>query len=224
MFAKSISALAVLAFAVNGLAEPMPYKPQMLKSSSVRDMFFVRREDVSVYRPTQAMCNQGHTCAEACGDGYATCSSGDSQVHCYNPQAAETCCPDGSGNSCDAGFYCTSDTTSDTYCCPNAMDVVACAKAYNLSGGLVKQTPKPTSSMAPYPTSWPSNSTVTDHESVTSCTSTVLPSGTWPSSNYTSVSVGPPSPSKTKVVEGAGNMFAPASALALIVAGAAALL
>ncbi|KAK0715044.1 hypothetical protein B0H67DRAFT_644837 [Lasiosphaeris hirsuta] len=236
MLAKTLSALAFLAFAANAAAEPMPYKPQIMKMS-VHDLFGVVRRQTPGYQPTQAVCGTGNTCEEACGAGYQTCASKDSQVHCFNPTVAETCCPDASGNSCDAGYYCTSDKEKETWCCPDALDLAACAAAYSITGGLVKQTPKPTSSSAsstaaaPVTTSSSSSAawgtgTAVQTTAETVYTTPLVPSASWPKSNTTSISVvGTSAPTPSKIVEGAaGNMAAPAGALVLLVAGLAALL
>lgn len=99
MLAKSISALAVLAFAAHvSASEPMPYKPIM--KMSIHQMFGFSRRQTDGYQPTQSVCGEGATCAQACGAGYTTCASKDSTIHCYNPDAKQTCCPDNSGSMC----------------------------------------------------------------------------------------------------------------------------
>ncbi|KAK2070257.1 hypothetical protein P8C59_004769 [Phyllachora maydis] len=147
MLVKSLCVLAVSAFAgqVAAADEPRPYKLEPLHKMSIHDMFGVVRRQTpsgsnSGYQPAQSVCGDGNTCAEACGAGFETCASSDSAVHCYNPAVQQTCCPDKSGNSCDAGFYCTQDTAKNTWCCPNALDLAACAAAYTVTGGLVKET------------------------------------------------------------------------------------
>jgi len=130
-------------------------------------------------------------------------------------------------DACDAGFYCTSDKSGDTWCCPNALDVVACAASYTITGGLVSQTPKPTSSTAAPPRITPhKNGTFTHTETVSSsCSSTIAPSAGFPGGgNGTSPTFGAPTPSQSKVQQGAGQMVAPQGALALLAAGIAALL
>jgi hypothetical protein len=98
MLAKSIVALAFLAFATQTAArEPVPYQPKIMKMS-VRDLFGVVRRDSSGYQPTQSVCGTGNTCAEACGTGYADCKSSGDTVQCYNATAGQTCCPDNSGS------------------------------------------------------------------------------------------------------------------------------
>ncbi len=97
MLVKSVAALAALTFAAGVAAEPMPYRPNMMKTSA-RDLFGVVRRQDAGYQPTQTVCGTGATCAEACGAGYTTCASSDSQTHCFNPTAGELCCPDGSGS------------------------------------------------------------------------------------------------------------------------------
>jgi hypothetical protein len=97
MLVKSISALAIVAFAANAAASDMPYDPMMRMSG--REVLGLLRRDVdnSAYQPAQAVCGAGKTCDEACGAGYAPCSSNTNEVHCYNPAAKQTCCPnDGS--------------------------------------------------------------------------------------------------------------------------------
>ncbi|KAK4240907.1 hypothetical protein C8A03DRAFT_12804 [Achaetomium macrosporum] len=249
MLVKSVAAFAALTFAASVAAEPMPYKPNMMKTS-VRDLFgVVRRQDGSGYQPEQAMCGEGATCAEACGAGYTTCASGDNQVHCFNPTAGEICCPDKSGNSCDAGYYCTSDKEGETWCCPEGMDLAACAAAYSVTGGLVSQTPAPTttsttssSSTAPPTTTSTSSTSSISSNSTTAAPSTssaalttsisitsspsLLPSSSFVAPlNTTSLStVVAPKPTQSSITEGAGSIVGPASALVFLAAGLAALL
>lgn len=99
MLVRSLAAVAAFAFAANVAAEPMPYKPANMKMSS-RELFG-RQEGTPGYTPDQAACGTGSTCAEACGAGYETCASTDSQIHCFNPTAGELCCPDKSGSKCN---------------------------------------------------------------------------------------------------------------------------
>ncbi|KAL1866607.1 hypothetical protein VTK73DRAFT_4613 [Phialemonium thermophilum] len=244
---KSVSAAAVLAFAAHATASEaaVPYKP--LVKMSVRQMFGVVRRDTG-YQPTQSECGTGNSCAEACGAGYATCASNDNFIHCYDTATQQTCCPDGTGNSCDAGYYCTQDTTGQTWCCPEGLDVVACAAAYSVSGGLVSETPKPTTTAAPSSTAPPTtsaapstsagfssylprNSTTSYSTSTTSCpvTGTISPSASYPATNATStkytISSPAPTPSQSQVISGAAGSAAPVGALGLLLAiGAAALL
>ncbi|KAK4245241.1 hypothetical protein C7999DRAFT_34413 [Corynascus novoguineensis] len=237
MLVKSIAALAALTLAANVAAEPMPYKPSMMRTST-RDLFgVVRRQDDSGYQPDQEQCSEGNTCAEACGAGYEVCTSKDKLTHCYNPTVGEICCPDQNGGSCEQGYYCTADKKGETWCCPDGMDVEACAAAYDLTGGLVSQTPPPPpptststkiSSTKPPRTSSTSHSTQrnsTTSNPVTSSTS-FLPSSSSVQVNSTSVStVSSPQPTQTNAEEeGAGSVVGPASALVFLAAGIAALL
>jgi len=91
------------------------------------------------YYPTTHHCGSGDTCAEACGVGQETCPS-SSGLYCYDPTAGDICCPDLSGNSCDAGYYCTSDPDGTTYCCPEGQSLSDCGAAYSLTVALVSQT------------------------------------------------------------------------------------
>ncbi|KAK4109588.1 hypothetical protein N656DRAFT_759242 [Canariomyces notabilis] len=238
MLAKSFTAMAVLALAANVAAERLPYQPHAMKMS-VRELFGVmRRQDTPGYQPEQANCNSGSTCEEACGAGYQTCSSSDSEIHCFNPNAGEICCPNKSGASCEAGYYCTSDEQNETWCCPEGMDLVACAAAYSIPGKLVSQTPPPatSTSASPSSTSQPStttsitsevvskNSTTTTSSVKTTAKPTGGSSGFAPT-NGTTVSVGaPPAPTGTALPTGAASVVGPASAFILLAAGLAALL
>jgi hypothetical protein len=236
MLVKSFAALAALAFAANVAAEPKPYKPSMVKTSA-RDLFgIVRRQDEG-YQPDEAACGEGNTCAEACGAGYETCAPANDQIHCFNPTVGEICCPDLSGSSCEAGYYCTADTQGETWCCPEGMDLATCASEYGIDGGLVSQTPAPvtstSTSSSTSSTSAPATTTTattvaqnTTSFAVESSTSgSFLPSASSVQSNTTSVStVKPAQPTESKVEEGAGSVVGPATALVLLAAGFAALL
>lgn len=251
MLVKSVAALAAFAFAANVAAEPMPYKPTMMKTSTRALFGVVRREEQPGYQPEEASCGNGSTCEEACGAGYQTCASVDSQIHCFNPTVGELCCPDKSGNSCEAGYYCTADTEGETWCCPEGMDLAACAAAYSVTGGLVSQTPPPVTSTSTTSTSTssctsttkaPITTTSSSSSSSSAASSTVarnttsfavesstsavfLPSASSIQSNSTSVStVKPPQPTESKIEEGAANIAGPATALVLLAAGFAALL
>ncbi|KAL2066445.1 hypothetical protein VTL71DRAFT_2516 [Oculimacula yallundae] len=124
-------------------AEPSPYK---LATISKNPNFGLGRRQDAGYSPTQTDCGSGDTCATACGASYIQCASTDDSIHCYDPTIKESCCPDGSGNSCSEGYFCTSDTSGDTWRCPDGMDLVSCAAAYSLTDSLVSQvaTAKPT--------------------------------------------------------------------------------
>lgn len=247
MLVKSVAAFAALAFAANVAAEPMPYKSTMMKTSTRALFGLARREEQPGYQPEEAACNEGNTCEEACGAGYQTCSSGDSQVHCFNPTVGEICCPDKSGNSCEEGYYCTADTKGETWCCPDGMELAACAAAYSVIGGLVSQTPPPVTSTSTTSTSTSTSTSTTKPPTTTTTTTSsssstvarnttsvavdsptsavLLPSASSIQSNSTSVStVKPAQPTESKVEEGAANIVGPATALVLLAAGFAALL
>ncbi|KAK0122156.1 hypothetical protein ONS95_010417 [Cadophora gregata] len=132
-------------------AEPAPYK---LGSVSKNPMLGLGRRQDAGYSPTQTYCGPGTDCASSCGATYITCASTDDALHCYDPSINESCCPDGTGNSCSDGYFCTSDTSGNTWCCPNGMDLVSCAAAYSLTDSLVSQvaTVAPTAVQSSTPT------------------------------------------------------------------------
>jgi hypothetical protein len=96
-------------------AEPAPYTIGVI---SLNPAFGLAKRQAG-YAPTQTFCGPGADCAASCGAGYVQCDSTDGDTHCYDPGVQQTCCPDGSGNSCDEGYFCTSDSTGGTWCCPN---------------------------------------------------------------------------------------------------------
>ncbi|KAK4100301.1 hypothetical protein N658DRAFT_473545 [Parathielavia hyrcaniae] len=238
MLVKSLAAIAALTFAAN-VAAMRPYKPNMMKTSE-RDLFgVVRRQDTPGYQPGQAMCGAGATCEEACGAGYTTCASADNQVHCFNPTVGEVCCPGQSGSSCEQGYYCTADTKGETWCCPDGMDVAACAAAYSITDGLVSQTAPATStssSSSSSTTKAPSTTTSSTSSSTEESTTTsvgsfsptsFLPTSSFVPTNTTTISIiqtPSPSPSTSSIAEGAGSVVGAANGFALLVAGLAALL
>ncbi|KAH7370609.1 hypothetical protein BKA65DRAFT_488876 [Rhexocercosporidium sp. MPI-PUGE-AT-0058] len=133
-------------------AEPAPYKLGSISKNPSHGLG--RRQDAG-YSPTQTYCGPGSDCASSCGATYIQCASSDDALHCYDPTIKESCCPDGTGNSCEAGYFCTSDTSGDTWCCPDGMDLVSCAAAYSLTDVLVSQvaTAAPSSIPSYTPTS-----------------------------------------------------------------------
>jgi hypothetical protein len=97
MLFKSVSAMVVVALAAGVSAEDLqPYKPLM--KMSIHQMFGIGRRQTDGYQPTESTCSEGATCADACGAGYVTCASVDQNVHCFNPEIKQTCCPDQSGS------------------------------------------------------------------------------------------------------------------------------
>ncbi|KAK2000137.1 hypothetical protein LX36DRAFT_444551 [Colletotrichum falcatum] len=185
MHIRSLASLAYVAFAAQAFAQ----QTKVFKRSVTfgRDLGFMRRADGG-YQPADEVCNKGgNTCAEACGGGYQQCKSTDQAVHCYNPAAGETCCSTTSGNSCLSSFYCTHDTKTDTFCCPNGMNLGDCATKHGVTGALTSDVPVPTttsvpttsssSTVPPTTSSTPptTTSSVVTTTSTTSTTSTVVP-------------------------------------------------
>ncbi|PNY23746.1 Uncharacterized protein TCAP_06319 [Tolypocladium capitatum] len=169
--------VALLACAA-GAAASAEAQPYPLAVMPVPGLSLVSR-DANGYKPEQQHCGKGNTCAEACGAGFDQCAATSGVAHCYNPAAGQSCCVDGSGNSCDAGYYCTHDHSKQTWCCPNAMDLVACAAAFSVSGGLEQArstTAPPTTSTTPATTSSSPSSTPVVTETKASNT-TVSPVG-----------------------------------------------
>ncbi|KAI0418493.1 hypothetical protein F5X98DRAFT_111133 [Xylaria grammica] len=127
------------------LAEPSlePYQPKLARMST-RNILGLQRRDIEGYSPTEQLCGVGDTCAEACGKGFRQCASKDSLTHCYNKLKKETCCPNGSGDSCDDGYFCTADEHGETWCCPDGLSLKECARKYDVPGPLTSQVPSTT--------------------------------------------------------------------------------
>lgn len=240
MLFKTSTALAILAAASQAVAEPQPYAATR-KILSVRDLFGVRRDGADSYSPSQSYCGLGETCAQACGAGYETCSSTDDAIHCYDPSNQQVCCPDGSGNSCDAGYYCSGTKKGETVCCPDSQSLEECAAAYHVTGGLTRETAKPTStsssiisssSVAANTTSTTdakpthhghkgNETVVTSYTTSLTTTSCLTSAGTIPTqANNFTTSRGGPSPTNSQVATSAGGFIKPAGAAAALLAAA----
>jgi hypothetical protein len=144
------------------------------------------------YYPTTQYCGTGDTCKVACGSTYEQCPS-ESGLYCFVPSAGEHCCPDGTGNSCDSGYFCTSDGAGATYCCPDGMDLASCAASYSLTVSLIRETGTPSA----YPsTGAPATSTpihVSAPPSVPPVNyPTVSPTRAYPTGNATYTTAAPP--------------------------------
>ncbi|KAM7198500.1 hypothetical protein V8F33_005006 [Rhypophila sp. PSN 637] len=115
-----------------------------------------RRQDG--YNPEFGTCGIGPTCAEACGDGFESCSAREkSFLFCYNPGAGQTCCPGGSGRACDAGYYCATDPNEgETYCCHQELDLAQCASDLGIPTAVVPTTAAPSATKT-----WSTTTTLT---------------------------------------------------------------
>ncbi|PMD56487.1 uncharacterized protein K444DRAFT_666089 [Hyaloscypha bicolor E] len=202
-------------------AEPAPYK---LGKMSMNQAFGLMRRQAG-YQPGQTICGPGADCASSCGAGYSECASSDGDLHCYNPTVQQTCCPDGTGNSCDVGFFCTSDAEGGTWCCPDGMSLAACAAAYSLTGTLVSETASnPASTPSSYPASvtasvsgYPTTTTAeeTYMTTTTSCSSSSSKALYTTSYSYSNITVSTTTSAlPTQFTGGAAHLGFPALALA----------
>ncbi|KAA8573603.1 hypothetical protein MFRU_001g04300 [Monilinia fructicola] len=172
MHFNTFIAASVLAASVSAtVSEGMPYK---LAARSLNPAHGLAKRQ-SGYQPSQTFCSGYGTCAEACGTGYETCASTDGDLHCFDPTAKETCCPTGTGDSCSEGYYCTQATDLTVWCCPDGMDLTACAAIYSLTGVLQSVTPSSVAPASSPPTIIPSA-----HASVTTSDILSLPAYTVP--------------------------------------------
>jgi len=196
------------------LAEPQPY---LLRAATSSNELFGLMKRQSGYAPSSVNCGPGITCAEACGPTYIQCPSNDGDTHCFNPAIKEICCTDGSGLPCDDGYFCTTDSSGGTWCCPNGLDLVACAAIYTVTGlsSLSALTAAPTDT-----------TTATITSSASAVESTTTAEAPRPPANSTIVVPNPPTvPSVPPTFTGAANARAVAGlALPLALAGALAAL
>ncbi|KAF4977587.1 hypothetical protein FZEAL_5901 [Fusarium zealandicum] len=174
MHFRTIASIALWACAANAAVELQPYK---LTKATVLGVSLSRRASPG-YQPEQSVCGDGSTCAEACGKGYETCPSNDDSTHCFNPTVKQTCCSDGSGNSCDHGYYCTHDTKSQTWCCPDSMDLVQCAASYGLKDALESDAAYTSTTAAPTTSTTTSELKTTSTTVYVTSTSTSAPETT----------------------------------------------
>ncbi|KAG5926267.1 hypothetical protein E4U42_003483 [Claviceps africana] len=178
MLFRTVTSLALLATAASAASPEAKRQPYRLAVMAVPGRSLMRRDDGG-YKPDQKQCKAGNTCAEACGAGFDQCPGGQPDIaHCFNPTVGQSCCTDNSGNSCDAGFYCTHDARKQTWCCPHELDLAACAAAFKVDG-LVAATAKPapttTSTTSTTSSATPSSTahlTTTTHHLTTTSTST----------------------------------------------------
>jgi len=155
---------------------------------STRNIFGLDRRAIEGYSPTEQLCQDGDTCAEACGKGFRRCASDDKLKHCYDSLKKQTCCPGGTGgeymaqhfllldmlnhrlDSCDDGYFCSADAQGATWCCPDGISLKECAKRYDIPGPLTSQTPH--TSTRTKPTTTKQSSAKTRHTSSTTITTT----------------------------------------------------
>ncbi|KAL7950228.1 hypothetical protein V8C42DRAFT_309852 [Trichoderma barbatum] len=195
MLFRTATSVALLACAASVSAEPKPYRLAMMP---VLGQSLARRS-TNGYQPELSQCSDGNTCSEACGSEYTECPSSGKETHCYNPGVKQNCCTDGSGNSCDEGYYCTHDHALKTWCCPDNMDLAACAAAYSVVGGLETATPTPSSTSTS--TSTTSTTPTSTTAAPTSTTTTEAPTSTTAASTTTSAHTTTSAPHSTTVTE-----------------------
>jgi len=203
LVASSLLAASALATAEPN-TQPMPYKLEKSKlmKMSVHEIFGLAGRQDNGYAPTQSYCNgPGDTCESACGPGNVQCPSTDGSTHCFIPGDGQNCCPDGLGNACDAGYFCTSNSDG-TWCCPNGLSLTDCAALYGVSS-LTSQAPitvatsastgSETASTTASPTAI--TSPVSTSETVILPPTTSAPSASFPTyTSYPSGTVTPPVP------------------------------
>ncbi|KAI0117781.1 hypothetical protein GGR51DRAFT_267681 [Nemania sp. FL0031] len=192
MLCYTVYTLLIAGLASQTLAEAVrePYQPKLARMST-RNILGLQRRALDGYAPMEQLCGEGDTCAEACGKGFKQCASKDKLTHCYNPLKKQTCCPGGSGDSCDNGYFCTSDEKKETWCCPDGLSLKECAQKYNIPGPLTSQAP-------PTPTTTTSKSSTTTKASVTKDPSTTEDSTTTVSTEKTTTSTKSKKPETTE--------------------------
>ncbi|KAF2441612.1 hypothetical protein P171DRAFT_418288 [Karstenula rhodostoma CBS 690.94] len=147
------------------------------------------------YYPSSKPCGSGTTCAEACGAGQVECPADAGRGVCFDPSLSQ-CCPDGSGYSCDSGYFCSSDGQKNAYCCPNGMELGACAQAYSLTVSLISQTgtidipPQTEIASASVSVAIPTSETLVYITSIPSPSSSLVDEASLPITTVSSIPVG----------------------------------
>ncbi|TQN73014.1 putative secreted protein [Colletotrichum shisoi] len=216
MHIRSLASLAFAAFAAQAFAQQTKVFKRSITTG--RDLGFMRRADGG-YQPEDEVCNKGgNTCSEACGGGYQQCKSTDQAVHCYDPTAGETCCSTTTGNSCLTSFYCTHDTKTETFCCPNGMNLGDCATKHGVTGPLTSDVPVPTTTSVPstsksstVPPTTSSSAPPTTTSSSLVATTTTTTTTTSSSSAFISTSTTSETPSTTIVSTIVSTSFSPSA-------------
>ncbi|KAI0546058.1 hypothetical protein F4679DRAFT_558784 [Xylaria curta] len=188
--------LLVVGLASQTLAEPVNEPYPELARMSTRNILGLHRRDIEGYAPMEQLCGDGDTCAEACGKGFSQCASKDKLTHCYNSAKKQECCPGGTGDACDNGYFCSADDVGKTWCCPDGLSLKECAQKYNIPGPLTSQAP-PTSSTSTTKTT--TTATTTKATKTKSADSSDAPETSSDSSTATSTRK-PATTSTTKII------------------------
>ncbi|KAI1113445.1 hypothetical protein F5Y14DRAFT_417755 [Nemania sp. NC0429] len=172
-------ALLAVGFASQILAEPFrdPYQPKLARMST-SNILGIRRRGVEGYSPMEQLCGDGDTCAEACGKGFKQCASKDDLTHCYNSLKKQTCCPGGTGDSCDNGYFCSADEGGKTWCCPEGLSLKECARKYGIAGPLTSEAPPTSTTSTTHSKSSTTTSASTTKDTTTTKASTTKPTTT----------------------------------------------
>jgi hypothetical protein len=99
-------------------------------------------------------------------------------------------------DSCDSGYFCSSDGAKNTYCCPDGMELGACAQAYSLTVSLVSQTgsiaiPSETAVASDSaPVAIPTSETLVYITSITPPSSSLVEEASLPTTTVSTVSTG----------------------------------
>ncbi|KAI1265603.1 hypothetical protein F5Y18DRAFT_385027 [Xylariaceae sp. FL1019] len=173
MLFRTLPAVMVMAVASQAVAGRvhMPRHPLLARMST--DLLGLESRALDEgYSPGEELCGDGDTCAEACGSGFKQCASTDSMTHCYNPTAEQQCCPGGTGDACDSGFFCSADEQGTTWCCPDGLSLKECAKKYGLPGPLTSEGPTTSTPKSTMKTTTTTKSTSAKKTSTTETTDT----------------------------------------------------
>ncbi|KAI0478936.1 hypothetical protein GGR56DRAFT_350588 [Xylariaceae sp. FL0804] len=221
-FASGVAIGALVAPAV--VAEPLrqPYQPQLFKMSARQIFGLEGRSSSSLseagYSPATELCSTGSTCAEACGTGYAECTSDDGVTHCYNKAQKQTCCAGSTGESCDEGYFCSADNTGAAYCCPDSMTLGQCAEKYGLPDTLT--TSQQSSKTSATSTTTDSSPTVTSESTSTSTTETTTAANTAATTTSSSSSSSSTSDSDISTTTDSASSTSATSSSAMVEKGA----
>jgi hypothetical protein len=112
----SLVSLALLTTSALAIT-PVLNEPPFFHSMLARGADLSARQD-SAYQPTTTNCTGGgDTCETMCGKETTECPTDDKEKLFCRQKGTSRCCSDRSGNSCNRGYYCSSNDLGEHYCC-----------------------------------------------------------------------------------------------------------
>ncbi|EGS21360.1 uncharacterized protein CTHT_0032150 [Thermochaetoides thermophila DSM 1495] len=123
------TSIALSALIGLGFAQNVEFFRFTSPSANAAANIYRRQTPPPGYSPEFGSCGTGANCTDACGPNWITCkASTDLSLFCYNEvDLGQTCCENGSGRACDAGYYCAwQEFNGRVWCCENGQSLEEC--------------------------------------------------------------------------------------------------